>query len=113
MTTEKPMTEERPALDNEMIGQFVIVRCRDAGVHAGILAAYSGREAVLDQARRLWYWKPAKRSKFLSGVAVNGLDPASKIGAPIHVHLTETCEIIRCSDEAADSIKGMKTDEND
>ena len=91
-------------MKNGMIGKYVIVRCRDAGVHAGILLAYEGREALLDQSRRLWYWRPANGGAFLSGVAVEGLHPESKVGAPIKVHLTETCEIIECTAEAAKSI---------
>lgn len=96
-------TETR--IDNGMIGKCVIVRCRDAGVHAGVLEAYSGREAVLTESRRLWYWKPAGNKSFLSGVAVAGLDKASKVGAALpRLHLTETCEIIECTDVAAASI---------
>ena len=52
-------------MDNGMIGKYVIVRCRDAGVHCGVLEAHEGREALLIDSRRLWYWKPAK-GKFLS-----------------------------------------------
>ncbi len=95
-------------IDNGMIGKYVIVRCRDAGVHAGILESYNGRECVLDQSRRLWYWKAAQ-SAFLSGVAVYGLDTkVCKVGAPIRLHLTENCEIIECSDAAKVSISGAK-----
>jgi hypothetical protein len=94
------------AIDNGMKGDFVIVRCHDAGVHAGVLEDYAGRECVLSDARRLWYWKPANGAAFLSGVAVEGLDAtASKIGAPIRVHLTENCEIIACSPKAEKSIR--------
>jgi hypothetical protein len=96
-------------IDNGMIGQYVIVRCRDAGVHAGVLEAYSGREAILNESRRLWYWKPAGGAAFLSGVAAEGLDASSKIGVSIKVHLTETCEIILCSTKAAKSIKEAKS----
>lgn len=46
-------------IDNKMIGKYVIVRCRDAGVHTGYLESYNGREAVLTDSRRLWYWKPS------------------------------------------------------
>lgn len=96
-------------LDNGMIGKYVIVRCKDAGVHAGILRSHAGREAILDEARRLWYWKPANGAAFLSGVAVEGLDDAqSKIGAPITVHLLEACEIILCTDKAAASIAATR-----
>lgn len=94
------------SIDNKMIGSYVIVRCRDAGVHAGFLESYSGRECVLTESRRLWYWKPADNKSFLSGVAVAGLHSDSKIGAVLErIHLTENCEIILCSDTAASSIQ--------
>lgn len=99
-------------IQNGMIGKYVIVRCRDAGVHAGVLESYNGRECVLNESRRLWYWKPAGGQKYLSGVAVAGVDSESKIGAPIRIHLTENCEIIECSDKAQKSLRGAKTDEN-
>lgn len=98
-------------MENGMIGKYVIVRCRDAGVHTGVLVANEGREAVLTESRRLWYWKPAGTAKFLSGVAIYGLDAASKIGAPLpKIHLTETCEIIQTTAEAERLIRGMASD---
>lgn len=90
--------------DNGMVGKYVIVRCRDAGVHAGVLEWHKGRECGLKDARRLWYWKPENGAAFLSGVATQGLHKDSKVGAPITVHLTENCEIIKCSDLAKKSI---------
>lgn len=98
-------------LNNGMVGKYVIVRCHDAGVHAGVLETHCGRECVLTESRRLWYWKPAGGAAFLSGVAVRGLDQKSKVGAPIRIHLSENCEIIECSQEAAQSIRGAKTHE--
>lgn len=93
-----------PASD-PWIGKYVVVRCRDAGVHAGVLRSRAGRECELGQARRLWYWKPANKGAFLSGVATEGLDhKASKVGAPVDILLTENCEIIACTDAAAASI---------
>ena len=95
-------------LDNGMVGKYVIVRCRDAGVHSGILDNYNGRECVLTESRRLWWWK-AKQNAFLSGVATFGLSDASKIGVSVdRIHLTENCEIILCSKEAEKSIRGAK-----
>lgn len=100
-------------IDNKMIGKYVIVRCRDAGVHTGYLESYNGREAVLTDSRRLWYWKPANNQKYLSGVAVAGLDECSKVGAKLdRIHLTETCEIIQVNSDAVLSITGAKVDEN-
>lgn len=99
-------------IDNGMTGKYVIVRCRDAGVHTGFLESYNGREAVLTESRRLWYWKPANNQKYLSGVAVAGLHPDSKVGAKLdRIHLTETCEIIQVNSEAVASISGAKVDE--
>ncbi len=93
------------ALDNKMIGKYVIVRSRDAGVHSGILQSYKGRECVLTQSRRLWYWKAAKGA-FLSSVAIDGLSNDSKVGKELsRIHLTENCEIIQCTEDAEKSIR--------
>ena len=95
----------QPAINNGMLGKYVIVRCHDAGVHAGILESHQGRECVLTESRRLWYWKAAKGA-FLSSVAVDGLSDESKIGKELpRIHLTENCEIIQCTSEAEKSIR--------
>lgn len=99
------------AIDNGMIGKYVIVRCRDAGVHAGTLVSTNGRECVLSDSRRLWYWKPANDASFLSGVASEGLHEDSKVGAPVDIHLTENCEIILCNAQSAKSIMEAKNHE--
>ncbi len=96
-------------ISNGMMGKYVIVRCRDAGVHAGVLESHYGRECVLTESRRLWYWKPASNKSFLSGVAVAGLHKESKVGATLpRIHLTENCEIIECSQDAENSIREIK-----
>jgi len=96
----------------DLIGKYVIVRCKDAGVHAGILKYYSGRECMLEEARRLWYWKPSNNGAFLNGVALYGLDPISKVGEPVTILLTEDCEIILCTQEAEASIRRAKVNVN-
>lgn len=95
----------QPTINNGMIGKYVIVRCHDAGVHSGILESHQGRECVLTESRRLWYWKAAKGA-FLSSVAIDGLNDESKIGKELpRIHLTENCEIIQCTKVAEDSIR--------
>jgi len=96
----------------DLTGRYVIVRCRDAGVHAGVLISHSGRECLLQDARRLWYWKPASKGAFLSGVALYGLDTASKVGEPVTILLTENCEIILCTQDAEFSIRQAKVNVN-
>jgi len=107
-------TQGQTSGDKEMIGDYVIVRCRDAGVHAGYLKSYEGREVVLTESRRLWYWKAANKSHSLSGVAVNGLESTSKITARVEkIILPEACEIIFCSIVAMNSIQGQAIHEVD
>ena len=94
-------------INNGMIGKYVIVRCRDAGVHAGVLESHHGRECVLTDSRRLWYWKAANGA-FLSSVANVGVASDSKIGEAVpRIHLTENCEIIECSTIAEGTIRGQ------
>jgi len=101
-STDESSKDEKE--DNFAIGSYVIVRCRDAGVHAGVLVSKSGRSCVLKESRRLWYWK-AKRGSFLSAVAKYGIDDNSKVGCEIDIELTENCEIILCSKDSEKSIR--------
>jgi hypothetical protein len=90
-----------------MKGKFCVVRCRDAGVHAGVVKEVNGNSVLLEESRRLWYWRvPMGASSFLSGVATAGLDAgSSKVGGPITVLLTEACEVIECTPAAEASIR--------
>lgn len=98
-------------IDNKMLGKYVIVRCRDAGVHAGYLESYTGRECVLTAARRLWEHRPLDKAlSWYEGVAVSGLDAHSKCSGEVsRRHLTENCDIVRCTKEAEDNIRGFAT----
>ena len=87
-----------------LIGEKVIVRCRDAGVHFGELVSRTGRDVTLKDARRMYYWKAAK-GHTLSGCAIHGIASDSKIAGNIEIiELPEACEIIKCADSAAKSI---------
>ena len=90
------------------IGKYVIVRCRDAGVHAGVLVSKKGRSCVLKDSRRLWYWK-AQKGSFLSAVAKYGIDTSSKVGCEVDIELTENCEIIVCSAESEKTIRDQES----
>ena len=97
---EVDLTKSEDGINSYLIGNYVVVRCKDAGVHAGYLIDYKERVAVLSKSKRLWYWKAAKNS-FLSAVAVHGITDESKTGDVIEtIILTETCEIIGCTEEA-------------
>jgi len=97
------------AFDSGMLGKYVLVRCRDAGVHAGVLEATEGRSCVLTEARRLWYWKVKGSGDFLNAIALAGVHKDSKLSAPVErIHLTENCEIIQCSAEAEKVIRAQE-----
>jgi hypothetical protein len=87
-----------------MIGKYVIVRTRSAGVFAGKLMAQNGQEVIMFDARRLWYWKGAAS---LSELAMKGVKCPDNCKFPIavdSVELFEVIEIIPCTDIAIKSI---------
>ena len=70
---------------------YVIVRTYSAGVFAGFLESRKGKEVVLRQARRLWYWKGAAS---LSQLAVDGVKYPNECKFPVEVDRHETTEAI-------------------
>ena len=91
-----------------MIGKYVICRTYSAGVFAGVLKSRNGKESILTDARRIWYWSGAAS---LSQLATDGSsDPDNcKFPCPVsEVLLTETIEIIPCAEKAEKSIRGVK-----
>lgn len=98
-------TAQQPTL-NGMLGQKVIIRTNSAGVWFGTLSDKAGNEVILNDARRMWYWKAAK-SISLSAVAIHGIDKnASKIVEAVPSVWLEAIEIIPCSEDALKSIQG-------
>ncbi len=97
---------------SEIIGKHYIIRCKNAGVHAGVITAINGDLVTLKNSRRLWYWK-AKRSISLSGVYEYGLDiPECKIGAPIEtliLNKVDICELIETKEDNAKEIQDAPT----
>ena len=88
-------------------GQYVIVRTRDAGVHAGVLDSVDGEVVVLKGARRLWRWWAAK-SLSLSGVALHGLSQRSEVrvcGEISIMAIRGWCELLPCKLVAETSIR--------
>ena len=87
--------------------RYVIVRTFSAGVFAGILVSRKGREVVMKDARRLWYWKGAAS---LSELAVRGTSAPSECKFPVpvpRVELLEVIEILDVTPAARKSIEGV------
>ena len=90
-----------------MIGRYCMVRTYSAGVFAGIVTERNGKEALLTNARRIWYWDGAAS---LSQLATDGTREPEKCKFPCAVEevlLTEVIEIIPITDKAKTSIDGV------
>lgn len=86
---------------------YVIVRTYSAGVFAGNLISRKGKEVVLHNARRIWYWSGAAS---LSQLAMEGTSDPANCKFPCEVKeitLTEAIEILKTTKAAELSIKGV------
>jgi len=87
--------------------QYVIVRTYSAGVFAGELVKRKGKEVVLRNARRIWYWDGAAS---LSQLAMEGTKSPATCKFPCAVDcvlLLEAIEILDTTKEARISIEGV------
>ena len=87
--------------------KYCIVRTYSAGVFAGYIESREGKEVVIRQARRIWYWEGAAS---LSQLAMSGTSKPDECKFPEEVGrltVTEAIEIIECTEEAMKSIKGV------
>jgi hypothetical protein len=89
---------------NQLVGKYCMVRTYSAGVFAGDLAERNGKEAVLKNARRIWYWDGAATLSQLATEGTNKPDQC-KFPCPVdQVLLTEVIEIIPITERAQKSI---------
>lgn len=70
---------------------YVIVRTYSAGVFAGYLEKREGKEGVIRDARRLWYWSGAAS---LSQLAMEGVKNPNECKFPCTVDKIEVIEIV-------------------
>lgn len=115
---ESGMTDSQDRADgaqqgaSKMIGKTCMVRTYSAGVFAGVLQSRDGKEVVLTNARRIWYWAGAAS---LSQLAVDGTSKPSDCKFPVavpEVLLTEAIEIIPMTEKAIASIAKVPVWEN-
>ena len=88
--------------------KYVLARTENAGVFTGHLKSRNGKEIVLQDARRIWYWKGAAS---LSQLAMEGTKKPDecKFACPVdEVLLTELIEMIPIPKKAEENIKTVK-----
>lgn len=109
-------TFEMPEMP-EMSQDYVIVRCRNAGVHAGYLEMRDPHVLRLKNSRRLWrFW-----SKFtLSGLAMSGVLKGKEdeclfacVLPDLELTCSDVCEVIKCTDKARVSIESIPEHTNE
>lgn len=86
---------------------YSIVRTYSAGVFAGTLVKRKGKEGVVKNARRIWYWDGAAS---LSQLAMEGTKSPDNCKFAMEVDevvLTEIIEILPCRPIAEKSIKSV------
>ena len=87
--------------------KYCIVRTYSAGVFAGYLERRIGKEAVIRNVRRIWYWDGACS---LSQLAKDGTAKPENCKFAVEVdkiEVMEAIEIIECTEKAMKSIRGV------
>lgn len=88
------------------IGDFVLIRSVQSGVHAGYTEAIDGDTVTLRDSRRIWYWSGAAS---LSQLAMEGAANPGKCKFAVklpEIIVLGVCEIIPCTDVARAMIEG-------
>ena len=91
-----------------MNGKYVIVRGDRSGVFAGTLVSQEGREVVLENARRLWYWNGAAS---ISQIARDGVKKPGDCKFTVTVEqikILDAIEIIPATETAEAGIKAVR-----
>ena len=98
-----------PSMAEKLDGmEYCMVRTYSAGVFAGYIESRDGKEVVMRNARRIWYWDGAAS---LSQLATKGTSKPENCKFPQAVDkviLTEVIEIIPMTEAAKQSIDEVK-----
>ena len=87
---------------------YYIVRCNRAGVFAGEIESREGQEVKMKNVRRLWYWNGACSLSELAKSGTKEPDDCKFTLTVDEIELLEAIEIIKCTEEAEKSIKGVR-----
>ncbi len=88
-----------------MIGEYVLVRARGAGVHMGTLVSVDvmSRSVVLSGSRQLSRWKGANT---LREVSLHGVQPGSRISEAVGRHVVlDVIEVLFPTPEARKTLE--------
>ena len=108
----KDSIQEIPSVE----GNYAIIRCRNAGVHAGYVQKRENGVLTIANSRRLWRWW----SKFtLSGLAMSGVLKGKEsecrfacVVPLLDLTDSDVAEVIYCTDDARKSIESIEEHTN-
>jgi hypothetical protein len=86
-----------------LLGNYVVVRADDAGVHAGVLKELNKDTVVLTDSRRIWRWTGANTLNEVAGFGVTSAEKSkyTRVSDPIEeIVIARWCEVIKCTDKA-------------
>jgi len=96
-------------LYSRYIGKYVICRSRNEGVNAGKVVALDETGVILEDARRLYYHRPADQNiSWYEGVSNSGLSNDSKVSTPREKLIVENYSLTVCTADAEKSIRNAK-----
>lgn len=99
-------TPDRDSRCDLFVGKYCVIRTYTAGVHVGVVRSRNGKEVVLSEAKRVWYWQGANT---LHEIATKGIEKTSKVSDPVaSILLTEATEFIPCTADAEAVLRGAK-----
>ena len=93
-----------------MVGQQVLVRTRDAGVHFGEVTSIKGDEVILKDATRIWRWRGAYTLSELSQCGADEAYTRISMAVP-EIRLIEAIEVIPCSAAASENLAKSRWDD--
>ena len=90
------------------IGNNVIIRSADSGVHWGALAARDGNTVVLEDSRRLHYWSGAFTLTAIANSGVSKPDDCRFSDYAPEIMVFGVCEVLPTSAKADESLAAVK-----
>ena len=105
MPEKTVVKKSKASVNTRKNARYVIVRSRDAGVHAGELVSRNGREVKLANSRRIWYWSGAASLSELSQYGAKNVSSCKFSVKVPEIELLEACEVITCSPAAEKMIR--------
>ena len=105
---QKHISTNNEKENENMDNRYCIVRADRAGAFAGYIKNRNGQEVTMTDVRRIWYWDGACS---LSQLAKEGTAKPESCKFTVTVQemtILGVIEIIPCTEEAMQSIKGVK-----